>query len=86
MAAFPSGLAFELPDVFAEATPASQFRFSSTVSVTGAKSSPLIHGAFSELDTTQSSSSTRSPARVAMTPVRSESPSFDMTSEYFCPA
>ena len=80
------GLAFELPDDFADATPALQFRFSSTVSVTGAKSSPLIHGAFSELATTQSSSSSESPDRVAITPVRPESPSADVTSEYFCPA
>ena len=68
IAALPSGLAFELPDDFADATPALQFRSNSTVSVTGAKSSPLIQGAFSECVTMQSSSASESPVRVAITP------------------
>ncbi|UHJ56309.1 hypothetical protein LT337_04760 [Mycolicibacterium fortuitum] len=82
----PSGLAAELPGVLAVATPALQFRLSSTVSVTGAKLSPLCQDAFSELATTQSSSASESPERVATTPFIPASDSSDCTSEYFCPA
>src|SRR5690348_8719071 len=67
MAALPSGLAAELPGSFAVATVALQFRYTSTVSVTGEKSSPLIHGADSEWLTMQSSSASVSPALLAIT-------------------
>jgi hypothetical protein len=62
MAALPSGLPAEFPGVVADATVALQFRYSSTLSLTGAKSLPLppIQGAFSERVTTHLASGTMS--------------------------
>lgn len=68
------------------ATPALQLRLSSTVSVTGAKSSPLIHGACSELVTTHLSSSSESPDRVAMTAFCPASAMAEDASAYVLPA
>src|SRR5690242_3504230 len=86
MACLPSGLPAELPGSFAVATVALQFRYTSTVSVTGEKSSPLIHGADCEWVTMQSSSASVSPTRLAITAFLPASLIADEASLYFWPA